>query len=319
MTSLLVIGGSGFFGKSILDSYKRGLLAPWGINRIEVVARKASNLAISNPELMSKNVLLHDLDITSCTYLPVADYVIHAAASSDAKNYLARPELERRNIQLGTANFCKLAGQYLINSKTLYVSSGAAYGRQPEEMARIEEGFSFQDLETLDPGKRDYATAKRDGERYIAGLGNSGLNVAIARCFAFVGLYLPREQHFAIGNFIEDGLQGRPIAVNALHPVYRSYLYADDLVSWLMTIAEKASPLCPIINVGSDEAVLIGDLATKVANYFGVKANVPQLTSLAVDRYIPSIRGALEMGCKPPLALDVAINRTIRAIDHYNS
>lgn len=319
MTSLLVIGGSGFFGKSILDSYKRGLLIPWGINRIEVVARKASNLATSNPELMSKNVLLHDLDITSCTYLPVADYVIHAAASSDATNYLVRPEQERINIQLGTANFCRLAGQYLTNSKILYVSSGAAYGRQPEEMTYIEEGFSFQDLETLEPGKRDYAAAKRDGERYIESLGSGGLNVAIARCFAFVGLYLPREQHFAIGNFIEDGLQGRPIAVNARHPVYRSYLYADDLVCWLLTIAGSASPLCPIINVGSDEAVLMGDLAIKISDYFGVKANMPQLTNITVDRYIPSIRAALEIGCKPPLALDVAIDKTIRAIDYYNS
>jgi dTDP-glucose 4,6-dehydratase len=117
MASLLVIGGSGFFGNSILDAYKRDLLSPWDIDRIEVVARKASNLANSNPELMSKNVFLHDLDITSCTYLPVADYVIHAAASTDAKNYLSKPEEEKKNIQLGTVNFCKLAEQFLKNSK----------------------------------------------------------------------------------------------------------------------------------------------------------------------------------------------------------
>jgi nucleoside-diphosphate-sugar epimerase len=34
MSTLLVIGGTGFFGKSILDSFKRGGLEKWGIERI---------------------------------------------------------------------------------------------------------------------------------------------------------------------------------------------------------------------------------------------------------------------------------------------
>ena len=318
MASLLVIGGSGFFGKSILDAYKRDLLSPWNIDRIEVVARKASNLANSNPELMSKNVFLHDLDITSCTYLPVADYVIHAAASTDAKNYLSKPEEEKKNIQLGTANFCTLAEQFLKNSKILYASSGAVYGQQPVTMSQVDESYELQDLTTLDPGKRDYAAAKRDGERYIQALGDKGFDVAIARCFAFVGLYLPRDQHFAIGNFIEDGLRGRPISVNAKHAVYRSYLYVDDLVSWLMTICAKSTPKCPIVNVGADEAILIGDLAKRVGNAFGVNANVPQLTSQTVDHYAPAITKALEMGCKQPFSLNEAINKTIHAINTNN-
>jgi len=34
MPTLLVIGGTGFFGKSILDSFKRGALEKWGIDRV---------------------------------------------------------------------------------------------------------------------------------------------------------------------------------------------------------------------------------------------------------------------------------------------
>ena len=319
MASLLVIGGSGFFGKSILDAYKRDLLLPWNIDRIEVVARKASHLVLSNPELTSSSVFLYDLDITNCTYLPVADYVIHAAASTDARNYLSKPEEEKKNIQLGTVNFCKLAKQFLKNSKILYASSGAVYGQQPVTMSQIDESYELQDLSTLDPGKRDYAAAKRDGESFIQELGNQGFDVAIARCFAFVGLYLPRDQHFAIGSFIEDGLRGRPISVNAQHAVYRSYLYADNLVSWLMTICAKSTPKCPIVNVGADEAILIGDLAKRVGDAFGPKTDVPQLTSQAIDRYVPSITKALEMGCKQPFSLNEAINKTIHAIKIYNS
>ena len=319
MASLLIIGGSGFFGKSILDAYKRNLLTPWNIDRIEVVARKASNLTISNPELMSRSVFLHDLDITNCNHLPLADYVIHAAASTDARNYLSRSGQEKKNIQQGTSHFCQLAEQFFKHSKILYVSSGAVYGQQPADLSQLREDFDLFPIETLDSGKRDYAAAKRDGESYIAQLGSKGLDVAIARCFAFVGPYLPRDQHFAIGNFIEDGLQDRPISVNAQHAVYRSYLYADDLVSWLMTLLQKTSPQCPIVNVGSDEAILMGDLAKRVANHFGVQVSIPSLTSSLIDRYVPSVQKGLEFGCKRPLILDDAINVTIAAIARYNS
>jgi nucleoside-diphosphate-sugar epimerase len=318
MSSLLIIGGSGFFGKSILDSYRRGLLADWGIDRIEVVARSASNLATSNPELISKNVFLHDLDITNCIYLPKADYVIHAAASTDAKNYLFRAAEEKNNIQLGTLNFCKLAKIFLMNSKILYVSSGAIYGQQSPELSRLREDFDLQPIETLEPGKRDYAAAKRDGEGYIKELGAKGINVAIARCFAFVGPYLPRDQHFAIGNFIEDGLQNRSITVRAKKTVIRSYLYADDLVLWLMAILNRADKKCQVVNVGSDEEISIRMLAIMVANYFGVHVSMPEIESSDIDRYIPSNELAHAMGCPPPICIDDALKATIHRLKLFD-
>jgi nucleoside-diphosphate-sugar epimerase len=85
-----------------------------------------------------------------------------------------------------------------------------------------------------------------------------------------------------------------------------------------MTICEKSTPKCPIVNVGADEAILIGDLAKRVGNTFGVKANVPQLTIQTIDQYVPAINKALEMGCKQPVSLDEAINKTIQAINIYN-
>lgn len=318
MASLLVIGGTGFFGKSILDAYRRGLLTSWGIDRIEVVARKARNLSILNPELMSANVFLHDLDITSCTHLPYADYVIHAAASTDARDYLSNPEEGRKNIQLGATNFCKLVPQYLANSKILYVSSGAAYGKQPAMMSYIDEGFIFQNLKTLGPGKLDYAESKRIGECHIKDLGDIGIDVAIARCFSFVGPYLPRDQHFAIGNFIESGLKGNSIVVKANHPVYRSYLYADDLVSWLMIILKSAVPSCPIVNVGSDQEILIIDLAAMVGSYFGVKVCYPKQDNEVIDRYVPGINKAILMGCPRPMKICASIEATVRAIKNLS-
>jgi nucleoside-diphosphate-sugar epimerase len=313
MATLLVIGGSGFFGKSILDMFQRGKLSPWNIDKVIAMSRSARRLILEAPELVKGNVELIESDIVNTNYLPDADYVIHAAASTDARNYINAGDKERENIQAGTLNYCRLAKKYNSNTKIIFVSSGAIYGVQPDGLLNIEETYKFSDPSYIPEGKRDYAVAKRDAEELIRKLGGEGFLVSIARCFAFVGKYLPRDQHFAIGNFISDVLNKQPIIVNANHKVYRSYMYADDLVEWLMTIADNASPNCPIYNVGSDQSILVGDLAKLLANTYHVPAEIPQIVDSKIDRYIPSIEKAKnELGLTLKFDLADSIKEAIR-------
>lgn len=315
MASLLIIGGTGFFGKSILDGYQRGLLSPWNIDSIYVLARNASKLRLEFPELMHSSIRLIDGDIAICTTLPVADYVIHAAASTNALNYLNQPEVEKRNIQAGTYHYCELAKKFHQHSRIVYCSSGAVYGQQPSELDKVSEIFDCGSLAEMSPIKQDYAAAKRDAESAIISLGSDGLSVSIARCFAFIGAYLPRNQHFAIGNFIEDGLNKRPIEVKASHLVYRSYMHADDLIEWLMQIAYASNSGCPIFNVGSEEAITIGGLADLVAKRFAVETIKTELNSKKIDRYIPSVtKASSDLGLKVSIDLDSALDKTISSI-----
>jgi dTDP-glucose 4,6-dehydratase len=315
MGNLLVIGGSGFFGKSILDAYSRGLLEPWGIDSVTVIARDADSLSHTHPYLIGKSVVLLNQDITKCDSLPRADYVIHAAASSDAERYLLRPLQERANVQLAVTNYALLAEKFHSNSKLVFASSGAVYGQQPDSVSALDERVPLGKLESLDFGKRDYAAAKRDGEEIIRDLGRSGLKVSIARCFAFVGPYLPLHKHFAIGNFLADGMAQRPIEMRAQHAVYRSYLYADELVIWLMTIAHHANSDAPTYNVGSNMGIILGELASKVAKYFNVPALVPPITGGKVDKYVPSIlKVKQELGLEVQIGIDQAISLTVNRI-----
>ena len=317
MSSLLVIGGTGFFGKSILDSFKHGRLEKWGIEKVIAMSRNAESLHKEAPQLISSSVELYSGDITKTSTLPAADIVIHAAASTDAIRYLSSPLVEQRNIQVGTYNYCTLAKSFHPKSKILYVSSGAVYGKQPVTLSHIPEEYTGNDLSELPDGKRQYALAKRDAEEVVKTLGKEGLSVSIASCFAFVGPWLPRNQHFAIGNFIEDGLQGRPVTVKAKNKVYRTCMHADDLVEWLMTMAVHANPLCPIYNVGSDQAIIMGDLAKLVANEFGFDADVHQITDAAIDCYVPSIEKAIrELHLTLKYDVISSIRRTIQDINY---
>jgi dTDP-glucose 4,6-dehydratase len=125
---------------------------------------------------------------------------------------------------------------------------------------------------------------------------------------------LPRDQHFAIGNFIEDGIRGRPVIVKARAPVYRSYMYSDDLVDWILRSLKLASPACLTLNVGSNEATSVAKLAEIIAQECGVLANIEVDETLEEDRYIPSIKKALAIGLKINYDLRSSITKTIHAI-----
>lgn len=307
--SLLLIGGSGFFGKSFLDAHRRGLLKPWSVDRIVVVARSASSLRRDHPDLLGGDISLLDADAARAESLPAADIVIHAASSTDARRYAADPRAERANILGAMENYARIAERVHRQSRIVFASSGAVYGQQPSSLAELPEDFTPGEAAGLAEYKRDYAEAKRLSENRIAELGAAGLSVSVARCFAFVGYYLPRDQHFAIGNFLADGLAGRPVKVNARKAVYRSYMHSDDLMRWLMAIAEAASPATPTYNVGSDEALTMGEVAGIVASRFGVAADVPSVTDPSVDRYIPSIaRARRELGLKLTFDLRAAVD-----------
>jgi dTDP-glucose 4,6-dehydratase len=289
MASLLIIGGSGFFGKSILDGYLRGLLKPWDIDSIIVLSRHASQLRITTPELMHPSISLVDADISTCGTLPYADYVIHAAASTDVANYLERPLEEQENIQRGTYNYCELAKKFHLQSKILYVSSGAVYGKQPTWLSRVSENFQSISINSVESGKKHYAAAKCEAESLVKKLSEDGVDVKIARCFAFIGKYLPKDKHFAIGNFIRDGQQGKPIKVNSTHKVIRSYMHADDLIIALMKILNFQKRGAEIFNVGSDEEIEVHELANLIAKRFGVKSDQHLTHAEVIDRYVPSI------------------------------
>lgn len=291
MSTLLLIGGTGFFGKSFLDSFQRGQLEKWGIKRVIAMSRHADRLRLEAPELLDGRVELFNADMGITDWLPYADYVIHAAASTDARDYLARPTLERQNILSAVYNYCRLAEKYHFNSKIVYVSSGAVYGSQPTNIDFIDESYQTTSTAGIPVGKLDYTFAKRDAELVFKNLAEKGLNVSIARCFAFVGRWLPREQHFAMGNFLGDGEKKRPVIIKASSTVYRSYMYADDLVEWLMTIGINADKKCSTYNVGSDEAIDLFEVAHLIASI----CDVPVLSSSqdgSIDRYVPCINKA---------------------------
>jgi len=315
-SSLLLTGGTGFFGKSILQSILAGTFP---VARLTVLSREPNVFLAANPHF-KRITNLHFLqgDIRTFSFPNEKfDTIIHAATPASALLEQQNPDEMRSIIVDGTRHVLDFAKQCECN-RLLLTSSGAVYGVQPPEVSHISESFPCNPVTAYGKGKLlAEKEATELGTRY-------GFDTLIARCFAFVGPYLPLDLHFAIGNFIRDCLRCRPIIINGDGTPLRSYLSADDLVAWLLTILQKGQHAHPY-NVGSDISISIRDLAHVVRQCAGTSNEIiiqkPSPHScgschsdaeISPSRYIPSIeRARNELALTPTVSLTDAIQRTL--------
>lgn len=313
--NLFITGGTGFFGRWLLESFgaandRLGLNA-----RATVLTRDPAKFASKAPSLVSRaDIVLLKGDVTSFDF-PAGSFpfVIHAATEASAALNESDPLRMSDTIVNGTRRVLEFAQQAGAR-RFLLTSSGAVYGAQPPAMTHISEDYAGG------PDSTDicsaYAEGKRLAEWYCTAFHHRyGLETIIARCFAFVGPYLPLDAHFAAGNFIRDAIAGREIVVNGDGAPYRSYLYAADLAIWLWKILFSGKAGRPY-NVGSDQAITIADLAALVARLVPegrFRIARPAVAGQAAPRYVPSIKRAMdELGLKVSVPVEDAFARTIR-------
>jgi nucleoside-diphosphate-sugar epimerase len=313
---LLITGGTGFFGCWLLETFL------WANERLAlgaeavVLTRRPGAFERKAPHL-ARHPAVHLIEGDVRTFPFPSEpfpYIVHAATDASAglneRDPLAMLDTivagTRRVLDLALASGCR---------KLLFTSSGAVYGRQPPELAHVGEDHAG----APDPcaPRSAYGEGKRVAELLCAlHAREHRLEVKIARCFAFVGPYLPLDIHYAIGNFIRDAISGKPIVVRGDGTPYRSYLYASDLAAWLWTILFEGASITPY-NVGSEEAISIAELARRVGRLSSPPARVEVLgradPGRPVERYVPSVHRAREqLGLEPSVPLDDAIARTMR-------
>jgi nucleoside-diphosphate-sugar epimerase len=281
--TLLLIGGSGFIGRTLLDFIltKENTLR---ISKIIILSRGNFKFKIKNN--FKKNFLIKFIyaDIKNITTIPFAHYVIYAAVSGDYKKNFSKYDR-------GVRNYFKLAKKYHSKSKILYISSGAVYGQQPKKVKKLSEEYLFSNkrINFKNKNKNFYSLIKIKNEKFFIKLSKLKIQVAIARCFAFVGKYLPLDKHFVVGNYINNILVGKKILVKSNHEVIRSFMHEYDLSRWLLKIVQNAKIDCPVYNVGSDEKIQIRKLALHLSNKYKVGLKLKKINSNFEDRYLPSV------------------------------
>ena len=287
MKKLLVIGGSGFFGKSIVDCGIHRKLIKHKINEIYIISRSK---ILKKKKFQHIKINYIHKNIINIKKIPEVDYIIYCIKNENintSKDYYH--------------NFLRLIKNYSKKPKILFTSSGAIYGKN-ETKQNEKSLIDLKKIYALKGYKKKYALEKIFMENKFQELGKLNFNVSIARCYNFIGKHILNSKQ-AVGDMILDALNKDIISLNTTGNVYRGYMNADDLVNWLIVILKSSNKKCPIFNVGSDREINLRVLGKKIAKIFNRKLKLKKVKKNQLDYYVPSINKAKKL-----LKLKISIN-----------
>jgi dTDP-glucose 4,6-dehydratase/UDP-glucose 4-epimerase len=316
--SVFITGGTGLFGRWLLESLARANRQFELGLQVTVLTRDAQAFKTQAPHLALEPGFdflagdVRDFEFPAKRY----SLFIHGATTSAGETFRGEDPLRKFDtLVAGTRRTLDFA-VHCKAKRFLFLSSGVAYGTQPAGMDFIPEEYTGAP-DTLDADTA-LGQAKRAAEYLCAYYARAhGLDYSVARCFSFVGPFLPLDIHYAIGNFIGQALFENEITVNGDGSPVRSYLYMADLVNWLLTLLVRGEN-ARIYNVGSDQAVSIRELAHLVRDVVSPHKPVRVLgqSNASVgnavrNRYVPDIGQARrELGLEVWTDLRTAIAAT---------
>ena len=314
--SLLITGGTGFFGKWFLDlifytnkNFNTNILTT-------LITRDENKFFLENPHYKNNKFLkiiqIDILDLKTITYK--FDFLLHMAATSAEETFNGETDINKtKTLSNGAKNIMEIAVRNNI-SKVLFTSSGVVYGSSSKDMKNENDISHSLDLEK----RNGLAKGKILAEDIISNMSiENNINFKIARCFSFVGPYLPLDMHYAIGNFINDAIFNEKILINGNGLPYRSYLYISDTLIWLIKLLVGNAE--GIFNVGSERRIQIIELATMVRDIIAPSKKIIiqkkefNEGNFKRDIYLPNtekIRGLLKV--KEWTSLEDAILKTAK-------
>jgi dTDP-glucose 4,6-dehydratase/UDP-glucose 4-epimerase len=259
--AILITGGTGFFGRWILQIFCTLILKKNFKIDLYVVSRSPKKFLEENSDYPFEQCINFIVGDVTKFELPniKLDCLIHMATTAASETFQGEDQLQKIDLLYkGTKNTLEVAVNAGVK-KVLFTSSGVAYGPST--------GVPFSEDMLQAPKTTLSSSALGEGKRLAEYLINyyaekGGFDYSIARCFSFFGPFLPLDMHYAIGNFVNDALTKKEITVKGSGHELRSYLYIADACVWLLRALVHADN--QIYNVGSSNPVSIGELATLV-------------------------------------------------------
>jgi len=308
-TRVCLLGGTGFIGTWLVQSLSYLSFAQNIEIDLTIYTRHKVNASVKFQNTSFKKLSIEEFDFSQGTCdLGMFDFFIIGATPTSIK-----PGINSRNFFYSptinaTSSVIDSAKRFRNFPRVLNLSSGAVYGNQPMNIELRPEGPA----KTLEISDDDYRASKIVSEDMLTSANDKNILKAISpRLFTFYGPGLPIEQHFAIGNFIRDGLNGNRINVQGSPDTRRSYMFPTDLVTWLLRAILE--PKNETYNIGSEVNLSMLELATKVSDLTcrrGVLLLNPQTTP---NNYVPSTASFRSIyDVKENIELEVGLEQWIK-------
>ena len=159
----------------------------------------------------------------------------------------------------------------------------------PRDHKKKESKFDETDLTiALSNTTNTYADAKLKEEIEVKEFCRKNkINYIILRLFSFSGQLMMYRNEFAIMEMFDTAIKRGELVVR--NPaVVRSYMHQYDLGTVILSISSNKSALNECINVGSPDAISMGELGSKISKITSATLLLEQ--GKLKDFYVPSIK-----------------------------
>jgi UDP-glucose 4-epimerase len=248
---VLVTGGAGFIGSTIVDALKA--------RRDDVVV--VDDISTGDRANLAPDIKLRVADVSDAKALGEAvrgekfDAVVHCASRTKVVESMEKPDLYRRVIVEGTRNVARLAedahAQIFVNIST----GGAIYG---ETKACASESAPTS-------AASNYGKFKAEAEQIVAAAKLQNITLRLANVFG------PRQRQDLEGGVIAIFLgrwrRKEKLVVFGDGNAQRDYVYVGDVVD--AVLAAFAGKWKGVYNIGTGVATSVNDLIATMSEILG--------------------------------------------------
>lgn len=315
--NVLVTGGAGFIGSHLCGS----LLAEAKVICIDnFITSHESNIdqLMQNPDFEFLRMDVNEpIDLESFPELERfkiqfqgIQEIYHLACPTSPKQFNNYKMQTLDANSLGMKHALDLAVKY--KSKFLFTSSAVVYGsRDPKHLVFKEDdhGCSL----TTSP-RACYDEGKRFAEAMVATYNQvHGIDAKIARIFRTYGPKMRLFDGQMIPDFITNAIDGKELVVYGDQNFKTSLSYISDVIDGMKRLMQAPADIGPV-NIGSDQDVLISDVAQKIIEMIGSHSDIkyePPLLFMT-EQGLPDITKAKErLSWVPLIRLEDGLQKTI--------
>jgi len=306
---ITILGGTGFVGQWLVQALNQFSLNFGFSPQITVITRNARNAHKLFMEKLGIKLKISEFDFAiGTTELEKSDFFINGATPSVAKTGIHDSRAVFASSVNASHSIIRSAKKHQNKPRVVNLSSGIVYGPQPLSVTNQPE----RPISLESNSRSGYINAKVVSELVFSEASDIGLVHSISpRLFAFAGPGIALDEHFAVGNFLRDGLQGKEIVVNGNPSTVRSYMYPTDLAIWVLKAL--INPKDRDFNIGSEFPISIYDLAHQISELTTRKGVRVLGENQIASNYVPStLAFRKEFGVTEQVTLSDGLERWVQ-------
>lgn len=272
---ILVTGGAGFIGSSLIDRLltlypNTTIVNVDNFNNFYDPAIKEKNIAkhkqFSNYHIHRINIE-NIKDLSSVFEIYKFDLVIHLAARAGVRPSIERPFLYSKTNVLGTINILECMMKYCV-PRLIFASSSSVYGNSKAK--------TFKENQKTNRPISPYAASKIAAEQIIYTYSKLyNIKCVILRLFTVYG---PRQRpDLAINKFIRLIDSAQPIEIYGNGDSKRDYTYISDIVDGFISAMNYRKTSYEIFNLGGGSPVSLKKMIHVIEQVLNKKAKTIHL------------------------------------------